>query len=50
MAFSLGGPRQATYTCLAAIVVAAIVGAGAGTLVDRLVRLPYLWKRRHAPA
>jgi H+/Cl- antiporter ClcA len=50
MALSIGGPRQATYTCLAAIAIAAAVGAGTGTLIDRLTSLPYLWKRRHAPA
>jgi H+/Cl- antiporter ClcA len=48
MALSIGGPRQATYTCLAAIVIAAAVGAGTGTLIDRITNLPYLWKRRHA--
>jgi H+/Cl- antiporter ClcA len=50
MALSIGGARQATYTCLAAIAIAAVVGAGTGTLIDRLTNLPYLWKRRHAPA
>jgi H+/Cl- antiporter ClcA len=50
MALSIGGARQATYTCLAAIAIAAAVGAGTGTLIDRLTNLPYLWKRRHAPA
>jgi H+/Cl- antiporter ClcA len=48
MALSIGGPRQATLTCLAAIVIASFVGAGAGTLIDRLTSFPYLWKRRHA--
>jgi H+/Cl- antiporter ClcA len=50
MALSIGGPRQATLTCLAAIVIASFVGAGAGTLIDRLTSLPYLWKRRHVAA
>jgi H+/Cl- antiporter ClcA len=50
MALSIGGPRQATYTCLAAIVIASVVGAGTGTLINRITNLPYLWKRRHAPA
>lgn len=50
MSLSIGGPRQATYTCLATIVIASLVGAGAGTLIDRLTSLPYLWKRRHATA
>jgi hypothetical protein len=33
-------------TCLATIVIASLVGAGTGTVIDRVTNLPYLWKRR----
>lgn len=46
MSLGIGGPRQATLTCLATIAIASVVGAGAGTMVDRVTNLPYLWKRR----
>ncbi|HEX3481574.1 MAG TPA: chloride channel protein [Kofleriaceae bacterium] len=46
MSLGIGGPRQATLTCLATIVIASVVGAGAGTVIDRVTNLPYLWKRR----
>lgn len=46
MSLGIGGPRQATLTCLATIVIASVVGAGTGTVVDRVTNLPYLWKRR----
>jgi H+/Cl- antiporter ClcA len=49
MSLAIGGPRQATLTCVAAVLVASAVGAGTGTLIDRVTKLPYLWKRR-APA
>jgi H+/Cl- antiporter ClcA len=46
MSLGIGGPRQATLTCLATIAIASVVGAGAGTVIDRMTNLPYLWKRR----
>jgi H+/Cl- antiporter ClcA len=48
MSLGIGGPRQATLTCLATVVIAAVVGASAGALIDRVTNLPYPWKRRHA--
>jgi H+/Cl- antiporter ClcA len=48
MALGIGGPRQATLTCLATIAIASVAGAAAGTLVDKLTNLPYLWKRSRA--
>jgi H+/Cl- antiporter ClcA len=48
MSLGLGGPRQATLTCVATIAIASIVGAGVGTAIDRITNLPYLWKRRRA--
>jgi H+/Cl- antiporter ClcA len=46
MSLGIGGPREATLTCLATIVIASVVGAGAGAVIDRVTNLPYLWKRR----
>jgi H+/Cl- antiporter ClcA len=46
MSLAIGGPRTATLTCLAAVLIASAVGAGAGALIDRVTNLPYLWKRR----
>ncbi|NVB78695.1 MAG: chloride channel core [Kofleriaceae bacterium] len=46
MVLGLGGPRVATLTCLAAVAVAALAGWAAGRTVDRVSKLPYLWKRR----
>lgn len=46
MSLGIGGPRQATLTCLAAVMIASVVGAGAGAVIDRVTNLPYLWKRR----
>jgi H+/Cl- antiporter ClcA len=50
-----GGPHVAMLCCLAAVVVATVAGAGAGSLLDRFVGLGnYLakrpfWARRHGP-
>lgn len=46
MVLGLGGPRVATLTCLATVAVAALAGTAAGKVVDRVSKLPYLWKRR----
>lgn len=46
MSLGIGGPRQATLTCLAAIAIASVAGAGASTVFHRVTNLPYLWKRR----
>lgn len=46
MSLGIGGPRQATLTCLATIAIASLVGAAAGSAIDRLANLPYLWQRR----
>lgn len=46
MVLGLGGPRVATLTCLATVAVAAVAGWAAGKTVDRVSKLPYLWKRR----
>jgi H+/Cl- antiporter ClcA len=48
MSLSIGGSRQATMTCLVTIAIASVVGASTGTMIDRITRLPYLWKRRRA--
>jgi CIC family chloride channel protein len=48
MVLGIGGPRLATLTCLGTVVTASIAGAAGAVLVDRLTKLPYLWKR--APA
>jgi H+/Cl- antiporter ClcA len=48
MAIGLGGPRLATLTCLATVGIASFAGIAAAKLVDRMTKLPYLWKRRPA--
>jgi H+/Cl- antiporter ClcA len=49
MSLGIGGPRQATLTCLATIVIASVVGTGAGAVVHRVTTLPYPWQRRARP-
>jgi H+/Cl- antiporter ClcA len=48
MSLGIGGPRQATLTCLITVAIASIIGAGAGSAIERVTTLPYLWKRRRA--
>jgi H+/Cl- antiporter ClcA len=45
MALGIGGPRLATLTCLGTVVIASAAGAGAAMFVDRITKLPILWKR-----
>ena len=45
MALGIGGPRLATLTCLGTVVIASVAGAGAAIMVDRMTKLPFLWRR-----
>jgi H+/Cl- antiporter ClcA len=49
MSLSIGGPRQATLTCLATIAIASAVGALTAAAVGKVTKLPYLWKRQPRP-
>jgi H+/Cl- antiporter ClcA len=48
MVLGVGGPRLATLTCLATVVVASLAGTASGLMIDRATGLPHLWKRRPA--
>jgi chloride channel protein, CIC family len=48
MVLGVGGPRLATLTCLATVVIASLAGVAAGWTVQRVTGLPYLWMRRRA--
>jgi H+/Cl- antiporter ClcA len=45
MALGIGGPRLATLTCLGTVVIASVAGAGAAMMVDRMTKMPVLWRR-----
>jgi CIC family chloride channel protein len=45
MALGIGGPRLATLTCLATVVIASAAGAAAAMMVERVTKLPFLWQR-----
>jgi H+/Cl- antiporter ClcA len=40
MSLGIGGPRQAMWTCLATVVVASVVGPGAGAVIHRVTNRP----------
>ena len=48
MSLGIGGPREAMWTCLAAVVVASVVGLVIDTTIDKVTHLPTLWRRRPA--